>query len=314
MHIHTWYLPYSGFIAMTFSPQNHSKFLADTIGTSLRGLLNDQVICLLQSFIYPKEMMIKRVENPPLLDENAQRFAKDLQVVQQGVGNPRDPIYELFNPFKEGRNASLKTKSPQITCIPSFQYLQIKVILDCVMPWPTWWLQSLHVPLGQTTCGTTCLRQMNWTIHIWLALWWDITCALHIVGMTNLLHLSTLQNSVWREGNKWPSLWLWSRTLTWWHLSSTRLYSSCYKGYPQSSVPLPSSLGQLWSLLYGSHYSAWWPWENQWTSDIILQTYSPLLCLTAAKFVVAHEQQPSVVHWGAVILHHEKHADFDGGN
>ena len=95
---------------MLISPQNHSKFLADTIGTSLRGLLDDQVICLLQSFINPKEM-IKRVEAPPLLDENAQRFVltKDLQVVpvqQQGVGNQRDPILELFSPpidAKEGK-------------------------------------------------------------------------------------------------------------------------------------------------------------------------------------------------------------------
>lgn len=85
--------------------------MADTIGTSLRGLLDDQVICLLQSFIYPKEMMIKRVENPPLLDENAQRFVltKDLQfmpVQQQGAGNKTDPIFELFNPpadVKEGK-------------------------------------------------------------------------------------------------------------------------------------------------------------------------------------------------------------------
>ena len=96
---------------MLISPQNHSKFLADTIGASLRGLLDDQVICLLQSFIYPKEMMIKRVEAPPLLDENAQRFVltMDLQVVpvqQQGVGNQRDPILELFSPpidAKEGK-------------------------------------------------------------------------------------------------------------------------------------------------------------------------------------------------------------------
>jgi len=151
------------FIAVLTILQNHSKFVADAIGSNLQGLLDDQVIYLLQSFIYPKEMMIKRVETPPLLDENAQRFtlAKDLQVVQQGVGNPRDPIFELFNPFKEGTNESFKTMSPQITCIPSFQYLQIKVILDCAMPWPTWWLQSLHVLLSPTTCGTTCLRQMN---------------------------------------------------------------------------------------------------------------------------------------------------------
>ena len=96
---------------MVISPQNHSKFLADTIGASLRGLLDDQVICLLQSFIYPKEMMIKKVEAPPLLDENAQRFAvtEGLQVVpvqQQGVGNQRDPILELFCPpidVKEGK-------------------------------------------------------------------------------------------------------------------------------------------------------------------------------------------------------------------
>ena len=115
MYIHNWYLPYSGFIVMAFSPQNHSKFLADTIGTSLRGLLDDQVICLLQSFIYPKEMMIKRVENPPLLDENAQRFTvtEDLQVVpvqQQGVGTQRDPILELFSPSvaaKEGKNKNI---------------------------------------------------------------------------------------------------------------------------------------------------------------------------------------------------------------
>ena len=140
------------FIAVLTILQNHSKFVADVIGSNLQGLLDDQVIYLLQSFIYPKEMMIKRVETPPLLDE---------KVVQQGVGNPRDPIFELFNPFKEGTNASLKTMSPQITCIPSFQYLQIKVILDCVMPWQTWLLLSLHVPLGQTTCGTTCLPQMN---------------------------------------------------------------------------------------------------------------------------------------------------------
>ena len=100
---------------MVTSPQNHSKFLADTIGASLRGLLDDQVICLLQSFIYPKEMMIKRVEAPPLLDENAQRFAvtEGLQVVpvqRQGVGNQRDPILELFCPpaaAKEGININI---------------------------------------------------------------------------------------------------------------------------------------------------------------------------------------------------------------
>ena len=110
--------------------QNHSRFVADTIGTSLRGLLDDQVIYLLQSFIYPKEMMIKRVETPPPLDENTQRFAvtKDFQVVpmqQQGVGNQRDPIFELFNPFQEGRNATVLTlrvhKSHTIIPIPPDQ-------------------------------------------------------------------------------------------------------------------------------------------------------------------------------------------------
>ena len=114
MYIHG-YIRYSVLIAVVISPQNHSKFLADTIGTSLRGLLDNQVICLLQSFIYPKEMMIKRVENPPLLDENAQRFTvtEDFQVVpvqQQGVGNPRDPILELFSPpvaSKEGKNRNI---------------------------------------------------------------------------------------------------------------------------------------------------------------------------------------------------------------
>ena len=111
--VHTLIPAYFCSIAMVISPQNHSKFLADTIGTSLRGLLDDQVICLLQSFIYPKEMMIKRVETPPLLDENAQRFAltEDLQVVpvqQQGVGNQRDPILELFiPPAKEGKNDNI---------------------------------------------------------------------------------------------------------------------------------------------------------------------------------------------------------------
>ena len=60
-------------------------------------------------------MMIKRVENPPLLDENAQRFTvtEDLQVVpvqQQGVGTQTDPILELFSPSvaaKEGKNKNI---------------------------------------------------------------------------------------------------------------------------------------------------------------------------------------------------------------
>jgi len=94
-------------------PQNHSKFVADTIGEHLRGLLDDQMICLLQSFIYPKGMMIERPEDPPVLDENAQRFTftDDFQVVplqQQGVGKQRDPIFDLFNPpadAKEGKFA-----------------------------------------------------------------------------------------------------------------------------------------------------------------------------------------------------------------
>ena len=88
--------------------------MADTIGEHLRGLLDDQIICLLQSFIYPKKMMIERPEAPPVLDENAQRFTftKDFQVVplqQKGVGKQRDPIFELFNPpadSKEGKFAS----------------------------------------------------------------------------------------------------------------------------------------------------------------------------------------------------------------
>ena len=168
MYIHNWYLPYSGFIVMAFSPQNHSKFLADTIGTSLRGLLDDQVICLLQSFIYPKEMMIKRVENPPLLDENAQRFTvtEDLQVVpvqQQGVGTQRDPILELFSPpvaAKEGKNKNiLKLWVHNLHTV--VLHIQISLILDYVMPWQTWLLPFLRVPLDQATCGTTCLPQMN---------------------------------------------------------------------------------------------------------------------------------------------------------
>ena len=105
---------------LVIEPQSHSKFVADTIGEHLRGLLDDQMICLLQSFIYPKKMMIERPEDPPVLDENAQRFTftKDFQVVplqQQGVGKQRDPIFELFNPpadAKEGRFAcSLKKPS-----------------------------------------------------------------------------------------------------------------------------------------------------------------------------------------------------------
>ena len=83
-------------------------------------------------------MMIKRVETPPLLDENAQRFAviKDFQVVpmqQRSVGNQRDPILELFNPFKEGRKSTVLTLRVHKSHT-SFQYLQIKVRLDCVMP------------------------------------------------------------------------------------------------------------------------------------------------------------------------------------
>jgi len=85
--------------------------VADTIGNNLRGLLDDQLICLLQSFIYPKDMMIERPETPPFLDENAQRFilTDDFQVVslqQQGAGKQRDPIFDLFNPpadAKEGK-------------------------------------------------------------------------------------------------------------------------------------------------------------------------------------------------------------------
>ena len=92
--------------------------MADTIGEHLRGLLDDQMICLLQSFIYPKEMMIERPEALSVLDENAQRLThkKDIQVVplqQQGAGKPKDPIFELFNPHaeaKEGKFAcSLET-------------------------------------------------------------------------------------------------------------------------------------------------------------------------------------------------------------
>ena len=91
--------------------QSHSKFLADTIGDHLRDLLDDQIICLLQSFIYPKEMMIRSPEIPPVLDENSPRL-KDFQVVplqQQGAGKQRDPIFELFNPpadSKEGKFVS----------------------------------------------------------------------------------------------------------------------------------------------------------------------------------------------------------------
>ena len=168
IYVYTLIPAYFCFIAVIISPQNHSKFLADTIGTSLRGLLDDQVICLLQSFIYPKEMMIKRAEAPPLLDENAQRFAltKDLQVKpmqQQGVGKQRDPILELFCPptaAKEGKNVNiLKLRVHKFTL--SFHYIQISLILDYVTPWRTWLLPSLHVLLSQTTCGTTCLQQMN---------------------------------------------------------------------------------------------------------------------------------------------------------
>ena len=113
-------------------------------------------------------MMIKRVENPPLLDENAQRFVltKDLQfmpVQQQGAGNKTDPIFELFNPpadVKEGKK--VHTVSIRNTRIKHLlTHLQISLTLDYVMPWLTWWLPFLRVLLSPTTCGTTCLQQMN---------------------------------------------------------------------------------------------------------------------------------------------------------
>ena len=106
--------PLAGHIfVLLFVLQSHSKFVADTIGEHLRNLLDDQMICLLQSFIYPKRMMIERPEDPPVLDENAQRFTftEDFQIVplqQQGAGKQRDPIFDLFNPpanAKEGRFA-----------------------------------------------------------------------------------------------------------------------------------------------------------------------------------------------------------------
>lgn len=106
-------LGYIVLFVLLFVLQSHSKFVADMIGEHLRGLLDDQMICLLQSFIYPKGMMIERPEDPPVLDENAQRFTftDDFQVVplqQQGAGKQRDPIFDLFNPpadAKEGKFA-----------------------------------------------------------------------------------------------------------------------------------------------------------------------------------------------------------------
>ena len=92
-----------------FVPQIHSKYVAVTIGEHLRGLLDDQVICLLQSFIYPKEMMIERPETP-VLDDNDQRFTftQVVPLQQQSVSKHRDPLFELFNPpadAKEGKCA-----------------------------------------------------------------------------------------------------------------------------------------------------------------------------------------------------------------
>ena len=73
--------------------------MADTIGEHLRGFLGDQMICLLQSFIYPKKMMVMPLQ-------------------QQGVG---DPIFELFNPpagAKEGRFAwSVRTHAHELDAI-----------------------------------------------------------------------------------------------------------------------------------------------------------------------------------------------------
>ena len=80
--------------------QNHSQKLADEIYNSLRGTLEPEFIGLLQSFIYPKNM-IKAPESPPDMDENAIKFelTDSLHVVQlQTEGKRRDPIFELFNP------------------------------------------------------------------------------------------------------------------------------------------------------------------------------------------------------------------------
>ena len=104
---------------LVFEPQCHSKFVADTIGEHLRGFLDDQMICLLQSFIYPKEMMIENPEASSVLDESVQMFTteKDFLVVplqQQGASKPRDPIFELFNPpvdAKDGKCARSHTRA-----------------------------------------------------------------------------------------------------------------------------------------------------------------------------------------------------------
>ena len=80
--------------------------MADTIGEQLRGLLDDQMIRLLQSFIYPKMCMIERPE-APVLDENPQSFTFKMGIQveqQQGADKWRDPIFELFNPPADARD------------------------------------------------------------------------------------------------------------------------------------------------------------------------------------------------------------------
>lgn len=93
---------------LVFEPQNHSKFVADTIGEHLRGSLDNQIIRLLQSFIYPKKWMIERPETLTTGDENPLSFTLtgDIQAEslhQPDAGKRRDPIFELFNPPADGR-------------------------------------------------------------------------------------------------------------------------------------------------------------------------------------------------------------------
>ena len=100
-----------------FVPQIHSKYVAVTIGEHLRGLLDDQVICLLQSFIYPKEMMIERPETP-VLDDNDQRFTftQVVPVQQKSVSKHRDPLFELFNPPADAREGKCACSLGIATC------------------------------------------------------------------------------------------------------------------------------------------------------------------------------------------------------
>ena len=130
------------------------------IGEHLRGLLGDQIICLLQSFIYPKKMMIERPEAPPVLDENAQRFTftKDFQVVplqQQGVGKQRDPVFELFNPpadSKEGKFASsLESHAHELSESP-------------VQPPDQLEIQLRHALANMVAAVLACPPQSN---HLW---------------------------------------------------------------------------------------------------------------------------------------------------